>query len=235
MRSSIFRLNGADVAISSHSLPSDKPTPRRQRLSHDARKSEIVMAAVEVFSETGFDGSTREVAQRAGITQPLLYRYFPCKESLIEAVYEKVYLDRWDPDWDATLVDRTSPVKDRFQQFYEDYTDTIFDPVWLRISSFAALRNAQIHEWYYHVVQEMILKPLVRERRLELGYHEDILITKDALEAPWLMHGGLLEYAMRRFVLKIDGSSDTSAVISQALDMYMLLTREAAEQARARS
>ncbi|MEP2530014.1 TetR/AcrR family transcriptional regulator [Shimia sp.] len=213
--------------------PSDKPTARRRRLSRDARKEEIVLAAVELFSETGFDGSTRDIAQRAGITQPLLYRYFPSKEDLIEAVYEKVYLDRWDPRWDAMLVDRSFPVKERFQAFYEEYTQTVYDPVWLRISSFAALRNAQIHDWYNHVVQEMILKPLVRERRVELGMADEFLVARDALEAPWLMHGGLLDYGMRRFILKIDVSDDTSAIISQALDMYLMLTQSKMEAAQA--
>lgn len=208
----------------------DTPAPAKRRLSYEARKEQIVAAAVELFAENGFDGSTRDIAQRAGITQPLLYRYFPSKEDLIEAVYEKVYLDRWDPAWDAILIDRSLPVKARFQTFYEAYTETIFDPVWLRISSFAALRNAKIHDWYTHVVQEMILKPLVRERRVELGFDEDFLVSQDALEAPWLMHNGLVEYGMRRVIRQINVSSDTPAVISQALDMYLLLAQADAQK-----
>ena len=106
-------------------IPSDAPPPGRRRLSRAARKDEIVLAAAQLFSETGFEGSTREIAQRAGITQPLLYRYFPSKVDLIEAVYEKVYLDRWNPDWDAALLDRSKPVKERFQEFYEAYTNRV--------------------------------------------------------------------------------------------------------------
>ena len=205
-------------------IPSDAPPPGRRRLSRAARKDEIVLAAAQLFSETGFEGSTREIAQRAGITQPLLYRYFPSKVDLIEAVYEKVYLDRWNPDWDAALLDRSKPVKERFQEFYEAYTQTVFDPVWLRISSFAALRDAQIHDWHTQVVQEMILKPLVRERRVELGGTDDFLVSKEELAAPWLMHGGLIDHGMRRNVLELDVLEDTSKVISKALDMVLLLT-----------
>ncbi|MEP1585347.1 MAG: TetR/AcrR family transcriptional regulator [Tateyamaria sp.] len=229
-RDTIFNPSGVDVANTPQPDTHEETAPRRRRLSRDARKDEIVQAAVAQFSEAGFDGSTRDIALRAGITQPLLYRYFPSKEDLIEAVYEKVYLDRWNPAWDAALIDRSRPVKDRFQDFYEEYAQTIFDPEWLRIFSFAALRNAQIHDWYNHVVQEMILKPLVRERRVELGMPDTVLVSKDALEAPWLMHGSLLHYAKRRFILEIDGMSDTSDVISQALDMYLLLTQADAGQ-----
>jgi AcrR family transcriptional regulator len=223
-------LNGADVPNKQLTTPAENPAPPKRRLPRDARKNEIVLAAVELFAEAGFDGSTREIAQRAGITQPLLYRYFPNKEGLIEAVYEKVYLDRWNAKWDDALLDQSKPVKARFQAFYEAYTQTIFDPVWLRISSFAALRNAQIHDWYNHVVQEMILKPLVRERRVELGGSTEFLVSKEELEAPWLMHGALLEYGMRRYILNADVSQDTSTVISQALDMYLLLSQAQANQ-----
>lgn len=143
--------------------------PVRKRLSPAARRAEIVQAAVDLFAETGFDGSTREVARRAGITQPLLYRYFPDKQSLIEAVYSRVFLETWDPAWDSLLQDRSRPVAERFQRFYEAYTGIVFQPVWLRLWYYALLRDAQVHAWYREVVQEQILKPLVRERRAEMG------------------------------------------------------------------
>ena len=203
----------------------DPSTATRRRLSPVARRSEIVQAAVALFSENGFDGSTRDVASRAGITQPLLYRYFPNKESLVEAVYAEVYLDHWEPAWDALLVDRSRPVKQRFQVFYEAYTDKVFNPVWLRISGFAALRSARIHHWYTHVVEEMILKPLVRERRMELGGEDYFPVSKTELEVPWLMHGGLMDYGTRKHILEIVPPQDTSSAIAQSLEMYLLVSQ----------
>jgi AcrR family transcriptional regulator len=46
-----------------------------------------------------FSGSTRELAKRVGVTQPLQYRHFPTKSSLIDAVYDVLYVARWDADW----------------------------------------------------------------------------------------------------------------------------------------
>ncbi len=208
----------------------EEPAAKRRRLPPAAREEEIVTAAVALFSEVGFDGSTRDVARRAGITQPLLYRYFPDKDSLIEAVYARVYLDRWNPEWDDALENRALSVKDRFQAFYEAYTETVFDPVWLRISGFAALRDARIHSWYNHVVEEMILKRLVRERRAELGQGDSFPVTRAELEAPWVLHGGLLQYGMRRYILGLAVDEDTAGVISKALDMYLCTTAPAALQ-----
>ncbi|QPM90461.1 TetR/AcrR family transcriptional regulator [Pseudooceanicola algae] len=204
------------------SKPSDATAPVRKRLSPEVRRSEIVRAAITLFSESGFDGSTRDVARRAGITQPLLYRYFPNKQSLIEAVYSEVFLETWDARWDAMLQDRTRPVRDRFQSFYEAYTETVFQPVWLRLWYFALLRDAEVHDWYREVVQEQILKPLVRERRMELDQGQDFAVTAQELEVPWLLHGGLLNYGLRQQVAgRLDTESRTR-VIGEALDMFML-------------
>jgi hypothetical protein len=39
---------------------------------------------------------TRDLARRLGVTQPLLYRYFPSKDDLIKEVYRTVYLEPFD-------------------------------------------------------------------------------------------------------------------------------------------
>lgn len=211
---------------------SDVTKPTRRRLSPDARKAEIISAAIDLFADTGFAGSTRDVARAAGITQPLLYRYFPNKDSLIEAVYTRVFLESWDPAWDALLEDREVSVRDRFQRFYDAYTEAIFDPVWLRLWHFALLRDGQIHEWYSHVVEEQILKPLVRERRIELGRDQTFVVLNEDLDAAWLLHGGLLNYGLRQTVQGTEDRSRRADVINQALDMFMLTSEAQGGDAR---
>ena len=51
-------------------------------------KSRIIEAALDVFTKRGFDRSTMdEVAHRVGVSKAALYRYFPSKDSLLEAVF----------------------------------------------------------------------------------------------------------------------------------------------------
>ncbi len=45
-------------------------------MTPDVRERQIVDKAIEHFSTHGFSGSTRELARKIGVTQPLLYRYF---------------------------------------------------------------------------------------------------------------------------------------------------------------
>lgn len=197
----------------------------QKRLPPEERINSLIAAAASYFAEVGFEGSTRELARRIGVTQPLLYRYFPNKDKLIEAVYRKVYLDRWNPDWDVLLKNRDLPVRARFETFYNAYTDTIFEPEWLRIYYFASLRDAQINRWYNHVVEELILKRLVREWRVEQGREDDAQVSLEELEPVWLMHGGIMQYGVRKYISGFRVLEDKSAVIALALDMLFSTRR----------
>jgi AcrR family transcriptional regulator len=59
------------------------------RLSAEARKEAIVEAVRDVFAAKGFDGTTtRELARAAGVSEALLYKHFPSKESLYAAMLD---------------------------------------------------------------------------------------------------------------------------------------------------
>ena len=58
------------------------PAPSRQRLQPGDRQHMILEGAISYFAEFGFDGRTRELAQHLGISQALLFRYFPSKAAL---------------------------------------------------------------------------------------------------------------------------------------------------------
>ncbi|RJQ67523.1 TetR/AcrR family transcriptional regulator [Pseudonocardiaceae bacterium YIM PH 21723] len=54
------------------------------RLSGPERRERIVEAAREVFTEHDYDlASMGEIAQRAGVSRPVLYDYFPSKKALL--------------------------------------------------------------------------------------------------------------------------------------------------------
>src|SRR5438445_2027802 len=58
-----------------------------ERKSKEERREEILDAALEVFAERGYHGaSTEEIARRAGISQPYIFRLFGTKKDLFIAV-----------------------------------------------------------------------------------------------------------------------------------------------------
>ena len=83
-----------------------KTPPRfRQRVtrpSADATRERIVAAATDLFAERSFDGaSTREIAARAGVTQPLLNYHFQSKDALWRAAVDSLFARL-----DETVVER---------------------------------------------------------------------------------------------------------------------------------
>src|SRR5213592_3973210 len=61
-------------------------TPTTLRLSAAERKDAVLDAALIEFAERGFEGtSTEDIARRAGISQPYLFRLFGTKKELFKA------------------------------------------------------------------------------------------------------------------------------------------------------
>jgi AcrR family transcriptional regulator len=57
------------------------------RLDSDERRKAIVLAAVPLFARNGFAGSTtRELAAAAGVSEALLFKHFPSKQSLYREI-----------------------------------------------------------------------------------------------------------------------------------------------------
>lgn len=56
---------------------------RVKRLTCEERKEAIVKAVLPIFARNGFaNTTTRELAQAAGVSEALIYKHFPSKESL---------------------------------------------------------------------------------------------------------------------------------------------------------
>jgi AcrR family transcriptional regulator len=60
---------------------------RPQRASSRRNFESLLAAAREVFAADGVNGSLEEIARRAGVGIGTLYRHFPTRQALFEAVY----------------------------------------------------------------------------------------------------------------------------------------------------
>ena len=67
------------------------PPPAGARLTAEERRREIVRAAIKLFSQRGFRGTTtKEIAQAAGISEAIIFRHFATKEELYRAIIDQV-------------------------------------------------------------------------------------------------------------------------------------------------
>src|SRR5450631_1304233 len=67
-------------------------TLRRPRADAVRNRERVLQSAKAVFSAGGSDASLEAVAKRAGVGIGTLYRHFPTREALFEAVYRREVL-----------------------------------------------------------------------------------------------------------------------------------------------
>ncbi|HEY4441036.1 MAG TPA: TetR/AcrR family transcriptional regulator [Candidatus Elarobacter sp.] len=196
-------------------MATSKPPPRK-RLSADERERLIARGAVAYFCEVGFDGQTRELAKRLGITQPLLYRYFPNKEALIDRVYQEVYLNRWDPHWEELLDDRSRPVRERVIALYRDYSKAMLTYEWIRIFMFAGLRGTNLNSRYLTLVRDRIYTRVIRELRREHGLPtpSQMPITELEFELVWGLHASIFYIGIRKWIYGLEIPEDVEEIVT---------------------
>ena len=214
----------------------------RRRLSRADRERQIVDGAIAFFAEAGLDGQTRELARRLGITQPLLYRYFPRKEDLIERIYEEVYLKRWKPEWEVLIGDRSLPVGERLRRFEKDYQRTIMTHDWLRIFVSAGHKGYDLPRRYLARVRERIFAPALRDLRREYGLPsaDALPLGEPEFELMYGLHGALIYVGIRRFIYGSGAPTDPEPVFDAQLDAFLggvgpVLRRLVAEQEAVRA
>jgi AcrR family transcriptional regulator len=203
-----------------------KASPKRvrakqKRLSPDDRRKEFVAKATEFFADEGFGGGTRDLARRLGVTQPLLYRYFPSKDDLIKEVYRTVYLEPLNTGWEKLLADRSRPIRVRLQEFYQAYTGVIFNRKWLRIYLYSGLKGLDINRRYVGVVRDKILTRIIRECRHEAGLPAHTKPTASEIEMAWVFHSGIFYYGVRKYIYESPVLESKEQMISDALDAFL--------------
>src|SRR5437899_4823820 len=66
------------------------PVHRGTRLSRDARRAQLLVAARDVFAAQGYHAAAMDdIADRAGVSKPVLYQHFPGKRELYLALLEQ--------------------------------------------------------------------------------------------------------------------------------------------------
>ena len=114
----------------------------------DARREQLIGVAVDLFSRKGFSGTTtKEIAVAAGVTEALIFRHFPTKDALYDAILrwrvEKCGTQNWlellqpladNRDDDGIIRAVTSGLL----EFHRENVD------FLRLMFFAVLENHEL-------------------------------------------------------------------------------------------
>ena len=121
------------------------PAASTERLTAEERREQILQAAIAVFAQDGFSaGSTEEIARRAGISQPYVFRLFGSKQHLFLAAIQRCF-DETEAVFRTAAEGRTG--EDVLTAIGESYLQMIErDHVRLRaqLQSYAACDDPQV-------------------------------------------------------------------------------------------
>lgn len=198
---------------------------RAPKLTSAEREQMIVQNAIGYFARDGFTGSTRDLARHLGITQSLLYRYFPNKQALVERVYEEVTLSRWNPYWEDLIKDRSQPLAARLHAYYTDYAKLVLRNEWVRILIFAGIESSGINNRLFKLLRERIFIPVVRECLVDCAGEEAALAPLESLdvelELVWGLHASIFYIGMRKWIYDTDMPRDVGATIDALVTSFL--------------
>lgn len=195
--------------------------PKRKRLDPGQREEEIVEGASLYFSEVGFGGSMRDLAARLGISHALLFRYFPTKEALVDRVYDRIFLSRWDPAWDALLDEHGLSLAERLVRFYRDYLNAIDRPEWVRTFVYAGLAGVNINQRYLNLIKRKVITPVAVELLRLAGRRDEKAVCDEAMELSWGLHGEIFYLAIRRWVYGIKVCPDLDEFVGLTVTKFL--------------
>jgi len=142
-------------------------------MTASGRRSQLIETALNVFAQKGFNGATtKEIAALAGVTEAIIFRHFPTKQALYQAVLESRVgcpgLQKWLAEAQSAM-DRNDDVR-LFRAIaaavIESYSE---DPRMERVMLFAALEgNEQALEHHRNFslpIFELLRDYVVRRQR----------------------------------------------------------------------
>ena len=211
-------VEGSDVRARSELLigtarPSASKAGPVPRLPADQRKALILARASDFFAEYGLTAQTRPLAAACGVTQRLLYRYFPSKAALLAEVYGEAIVAPFKAVWMVQLKNRTHPLEERLIAFYRNYYREVLTRKWLRLFLYASLAEVTMAPDYTQAIVMEMLETIVAE----VARGQGVPVPRDRKtvhEVGWVLHGAVVHLAIRRHLYKLSQDVDEDKVLA---------------------
>jgi AcrR family transcriptional regulator len=197
--------------------PTNKP-----RMSSEERRAAIIQAALRLFAEKGFRGTTtRELAAAVGVTEPVLYEHFRTKRDLYSAIIEEKA---------NTSLAELHAVMAQFAESGDDYgffnrlgagiVDWyVQDPTFFRLLLFSSLEGHELKELFHERTAEFfsIVSGYI-ERRIGAGAMKAV----DAEIAGRTFFGMVAHYAQTGLVFGCSPfEKDPKQVVYEMVNIFM--------------
>jgi AcrR family transcriptional regulator len=158
------------------------------------RRRQIVEVALELFSQKGFNGATtKEIADRAGISPAILFRHFPSKEAIYSAILDHK-LRQAAERIRGRLQDAAGRKDDRayFGALAFDMLELYSkDRALIRLLLFSALEGHELSKMYYKTISRQVrdhLRAYIKQRIADGAFRQLDPLASSRVFLGMIMH-----------------------------------------------
>ena len=181
------------------------------RKSAELRRAEIIGIVLKLADRIGPDRvTTGAVATEVGVTQAALFRHFPTKSAMWQAVAEHV-VDRLTAAWNAAIVGRDSPVERLTSLFAAQLEQIAISPAlpMLLFSRELNVENTALREAFHGrltTLQSLLSREFAAGQRLGI-FRADVAARDVALLVTALIQSVAIRWSLgaRDFELRNEG------------------------------
>ena len=200
---------------------------RRRRPRPDDRRARYLQIALQLFMEHGFNGvSTDQVVAASGGSKATLYRYFPSKEALFEAIIDDVAAPAVDSDGDESW-DHVE-LESGLRRIGRATASATLDPRTISLMRLAVAEHARFPQLAATLFERGPARTYARLRRFLAVKHDAGEIAVDDLQiASEQFLGGIIGHQQLRAALGLPAptSEEVDARVEAAIHAFTTVYR----------
>lgn len=202
----------------------DTGVTARKRIPQEERRTQIIEAAMALFANRGFKGTTtREIACAAGISEAIIFRHFATKEDLYDAIIAHTLEKRfrvWEQE--EGLLQPPEDIETSLRTFARAYIRRNGqDPTFIRLMLYSALEDHKFRERFLEAYRSPYLVAICKalEEGIRLGTCRPVNPRLTVRAFFW----SLLHYCIHRFVAQPQSPDlgDEEAVVDNLVNVFM--------------
>ncbi len=190
-----------------------------KRPSSQERQAGLIAAAATLFAAKGFNGTTtKEIAKAAGVSEALVFKYFPTKRALYSAILaEKVTVSEL-----LEAVEESAKKRDDRRVFtliagYRIRPDV--DSTLLRLLLFSALEGHELSDMFFGKQHRVFYDHLARYIRLRVD--EGIFRPVDPLLAARAFIGMVVHHRLLHEIFGVPMHRTHDETVSTYVDLFL--------------
>lgn len=198
--------------MSSTEMQAQEKTKYKKRICKEDRREQILLIASEIFSQKGFNGATtKEIADKVGVSEAIIFRHFPTKQALYSATLDNKTTELMKPLW-LKCEELMLKKDDRgvFITLAAQILEFIHkDPTLLRLLFYSALEKHELAKDFAETTARQVREPAVTYIKERIG--DGDFRSMDPVRAAKFFFSLVMQWAIGRDLFQDSSKQDVTS------------------------